>query len=167
MRSKVMTDDLEKPRDPTEPIHSRKPFPLKLVLWSLSGAVVMGWLRFTGAILNKALILEFIPPALRLYLILAGLLWGLAGLPALWGAIRRAAWAPRTIWITAAFYPASYWFERLVLWVNPEAQSNHGFMLLLTGIWFLVVFWALRLKASQRYFEIPRSLDEHQEGKPS
>ena len=121
-----MPDTFDSPRDPTEPIHPRPPLPLKMVVWALFGAVVIGWLRFAGAILNRALILEFIRPVLRVYLILAGLLWGLAGLPALWGAVRRAAWAPCAIWITAVVYPASYWFERLVLWVHPEARATRG-----------------------------------------
>ncbi len=148
----TMHNPTNKRRDPTEPIRPRQPWPLKMVLLGILVAVSIGWLRFAGAIQNRSLILEFVSPAQCLYLTLSGLLWGLAGLPALWGAIRRTYWAPPVIWVTAVFYPVSYWFERLVLWVNPEAQANHGFMLLLTGLWFLLVFWALRLKGSDRAF---------------
>jgi len=139
--------------DPTRPIRSRRPFLLTLLFWILVFWDVLGWLRFAGALTERGLILERMTTGLHRYILLAGLISGLAALPALWGLMRGAPWTPRVIWVTAVFYPALYWFERLFLWADTNAQRNWPFMLLLTMIWLGLVVWALRSKKSQRFFE--------------
>jgi len=147
-----MTDSRPNRPDPTQPNRPRRPFLLMLLFWVFVFWSILGWLRFTQALTERTLILELMAPGFFWYLLLAGLISGLAGLPALWGLMRGALWAPTVIWLTAAFYPALYWFERLFLWADPNAQRNWPFMLLLTGIWFGLVVWAQYSKRSRRYF---------------
>ncbi len=150
--NKGMTLQPRNDHDPTRPIRPRRPFLLSLLFWMHVFWAVLGWLRFAGALTERGLILERLTTGLHSYILLAGLISGLAALPALWGLLRSAPWTPRVITVTAVFYPAIYWFERLCLWADPSTQRNWPFMLLLTMIWLGLVFWALSSKKSQHYF---------------
>jgi len=138
--------------DPTQPIRRRRPFLLTLLFLVFMFCSVLGWLRFAQTMKERLLLLELLTPGFFWYLLLAGLVSGLAGFPALWGLMQGASWAPMVIWVMAAFYPALYWGERLFLWVDPNAQGNWLFMLILTVIWLGLVVWALRSKRCRRYF---------------
>lgn len=140
-------------QDKTQPIKERRPFPLKIILWVYLLWIILGWLRFSAALQGQGLILSLVSPSMHRYLIGAGLIWGVAGLPVVWGLITRARWTPRLICITALIYPGVYWFERLFLWQDPNAKRNWPFMLLLTILWLSLVFGVLRLKRVQQYFE--------------
>jgi hypothetical protein len=113
----------------------------------------LGWLRFFAAVNGRELILDLVMPGLNLYLIAAGLIWGLAGLPAVWGLVTRASWTAMIIRITALIYPGIYWFERLFLWQDRDANRNWPFMLLLTILWLGLTFGALALDRVQMYFK--------------
>lgn len=139
-------------RDETQPVKGRRPLPLTIIMWVYLLWIILGWLRFAAALQGQDLILGLVSPGVQRYLISAGLTWGLAGLPVLWGLVTRAGWAPRLIRITAVLYPAVYWFERLFLWQDPEAARNWPFMLLLTVLWLSLVFMALASKRVQAFF---------------
>ena len=100
----------------------------------------------------RDLVLERLPNAILVYLAVAGLVWGLAALPVILGLLRGLPWVGKSTWIAAVLFPAIYWFERLVLWRDTTSQGNGVFMLLLTLLWFGLVFWALRGKAGRKYF---------------
>ena len=153
MRSEdpTMTQTTE-PRDPTRPIHDRRPFPLMLVLWVLILWTALGWLRFGQALQNHDLVLAYTTQGTLTYLIGAGLAWGLMGLPAIWGLAARTGWARWVIGVDALLYPAIYWIERLFLWQDTTNQSNWPFMLLLTLVWLGVTLWGLLGKAGRAYF---------------
>lgn len=140
-------------RDETQPINARRPLSLTVILWVYLLWIILGWLRFFAALQGQALILSLVSPSMHRYLIGAGIMWGLAGLPVVWGLINRAHWTPTLIRITALLYPGVYWFERLFLWQDPNAKQNWPFMLLLTILWLSLVFGMLRLKRVQQYFE--------------
>ena len=133
-------------------LRPRRPFPLKLIFWVFALWVALGWLRFGQALGETDLILSLIGPGLYIYLLLAGLIWGLLGLPVLWGLLRRAHWTPLLLQVAAVVYPALYWVERLLLWRDPFAQRNWPFMLLLTVAWFGLVFWGLRSAHKRSFF---------------
>ncbi len=135
-----------------EPIRGRRPFPLTIILWVTLLWILLGWLRFAAAIRSRDLILSLVSPGLDLYLIAAGLIWGLAGLPEVWGLVTRAPWTPMLIKITAVLYPGLYWFERLFLWQDGDDGSNWLFMLLLTILWLVLTFGALKMKRVQQFF---------------
>lgn len=147
-------------RDETQPIKGRRPLSLTIMQWVYLLWIILGWLRFAAALQGKELILGLVSPGVQRYLIAAGLTWGLAGLPVLWGLMTRAGWTPKLIHITAILYPGVYWFERLFLWQDPEAVRNWPFMLLLTILWLSLVFIALSLKRVQDFFS-----EKHNQGK--
>jgi hypothetical protein len=110
-------------------------------------------MRFAQTLINQQLILAVVSKRIYWHLLLAGLLWGLIGLPVLWGLLRRANWTLRILWIAAIVYPASYWFERLILWEDPSAQANWPFMLLLTLLWSGLVVWAYQSKRVRHFLK--------------
>lgn len=117
------------------------------MLWSL-----LGWLRFIQALKGREVIINRVGLALFGYLLLAGLVWGLLGLPVLWGLLFRAFWTPLVLKIAAALYPALYWLERVLLWQDPNAQRNWPVMLLLTMAWAGLVVWGLRSARNREFF---------------
>lgn len=140
-------------RDETQPIKKRRPLSFTIIMLVYLLWISLGWLRFFNAINGRDLILDLLPSGLNLYLIAAGLTWGLAGLPAVWGILTRASWTLLLIRITAILYPGFYWFERLFLWQDVDAGRNWPFMLLLTILWLVLTFGGLQLTRVQQYFK--------------
>lgn len=151
-----LTQPHENRRDPTQPIQPRRPLPLRIIAWVFILWVILGWLRFAGRLISADLVTALLPSGLPTYLLAAGLLWGVMGLPVLWGLLRRAHWAIPLTRITAIIYPASYWFERLFLWRDPNARDNGLFMLILTALWLMLVFGAMRMPRVLQYFNHPQ-----------
>jgi hypothetical protein len=139
--------------DSTKRIHPGRPFVLSVLFWGFTFWALLGWFRFARALVERSLILEVLSPSYYAYLLLTGLINGLGALPVLWGLLRAAPWTMTLIWVMAVYYPALYWFESLVLWVDPDAGGNWPFMLLLTLLWFILVIWASGSKRSRRYFK--------------
>jgi len=139
-------------RDETQPIKKRRPFVLTIILWVYLLWIILGWARFGAALQNRDLIQNLTSSGLDLYLIAAGLIWGLTGLPVVWGLLARAGWTPIIIRITAVLYPGIYWFERLILWEDGDANRNWPFMLLLTVLWLGLTFGGLQLTRVNQFF---------------
>ncbi|MFH1446366.1 MAG: hypothetical protein ABIG43_03020 [Chloroflexota bacterium] len=139
------------PPPPSSAIQHR-PFLLRLVSWTFILIILMAWLRFFGAIANNSFIISLgMAPELPIYLMLSGFIWGLIGLPAVWGLWRRRPWTPKAIWVAVIFYALSYWLERIFLW---EDTRNWFFILAVTIIWLLIIIWSLKLSSSQRFLHI-------------
>ncbi len=145
------------PHDPTIPVKRRRPLALRLIFWMLILWMVLGWLRFGQTLLHRELVLTYASPGVFAYLVAAGLVWGLIGLPALWGLAARSGWARGVIGVDAVLYPALYWVERLFLWQDENSQGNWPFMLALTLFWLGVVLWGLLGKAGRTYFTEKRT----------
>ncbi|MBG0788828.1 MAG: hypothetical protein H0S79_27370 [Anaerolineaceae bacterium] len=140
------------PRDPTQLVHQRRPFPIRLIFWMLILWTILGWLRFSQAWQSRALVEAYTSTGVWVYMVSAGLVWGLIGLPALWGLMRRTSWARLVIAIDAALYPALYWMERLFLWQDENSQGNWAFMLALTLLWLGMASWGMLGKKGRAYF---------------
>ncbi len=102
--------------------------------------------------MERELVLEVLSGGLFVYLIVAGLFWGVTALPVIWGLMRRRRRTKPLTWVVAVLFPALYWFERQVLWRDQDAQGNWLFMLLLTLFWFGLAGWALQSKPGREYF---------------
>lgn len=139
-------------RSPDKPRRPKRPLPLKLIFWIFTLWSLLGWLRFVGALVEPDLIVSRVGPAIYAYLLLAGLIWGLLGLPVLWGLLTRVHWTPLALQIAAVLYPALYWLERLLLWQDPNARRNWPLMLLLTITWAGLVVWGLRSARNRDFF---------------
>ncbi len=140
-----------KKRHPTDPIKPRRPFGLSLIFWVLLLWSLLGWLRFARSLMDRTLVLELLPAWIFWYLVLAGLSWGLAGLPLIWGILRRSPWILKALWFIGLFYPLVYWIERLFLWSSTESKVNWPFMLFLTVFWLGLIIWASRSKRIKRF----------------
>ena len=130
----------------------RRPLIVTFMFGILTFWVILGWLRFYQTLMQRQVILAHLPAGIFWYLLIAGLCWGLAALPGLWGVIRRKVWAPAVLWVAALIYPAIYWIERLLLWRDPTGQRNLPFMLALTAIWMGAVAAGWRSKRVRQYF---------------
>jgi hypothetical protein len=122
--------------------------------------MVLGWLRFSEVLSQKVLINEFFAPGTFWYLAGAGLVWGLAGLPVLFGLVFRASWTIKLVWIAGLLYPVVYWIERLFLWKGPGSQANWPFMMLLTLTWFGLLAWVSHSKRVKQYLKKPLTDEE-------
>jgi hypothetical protein len=87
-----------------------------------------------------------------LYLALTGLIWGLAGLPLVWGLWRGRRWARKTLIGFGSVYAFYYWVERLLLVREPEAYGNRPFMLGLTIVLLLFTIWTLTRPRARAFF---------------
>ncbi|MFW5714505.1 MAG: hypothetical protein ACOCYU_07525 [Brevefilum sp.] len=154
-----MTENEKPSRNSTEPIRPRRPILLTLLLWIFVLWTILGWLRFFGALINNAVIVEFLPGWVFGYLLTAGLIWGLAGIPVIWGLIFGRAWTHKMILFAALIYPLIYWIERLFIWQSPEGRSNWPFMLLLTALWWGLVLWVMRSEKVRRFFSHSKKKD--------
>ena len=136
-----------------EPVSGRRPLiiivmSLVFLLWT-----GLGWLRFVRVFADRALIQSILPPGLYWYLFFSGLMWGVIGLPVLWGLLRAAGWMYKILWVVVLFYPILYWIERLFFWQDPNAQGNWPFMLLLTFLWLGLAIWVMRSRRVRIYFK--------------
>jgi len=140
-------------RDPTQPVRPRRPLLLRILIWVILLWTILGWLRFAQVLAERTIIIERLSAGLYWYLLLSGAIWGLTGLPLLWGLLIRAEWARKLFWAAALFYSVSYWLERLILWQDAAGLSNWPFMLVLTAIWLglSVYFW--RSDRVKQYFD--------------
>ena len=133
----------------------KRPFSVRLLTYAFGFWSVLGWLRFIRTVMEREFVLEVLSQLMFIYLIVSGLFWGLAALPAIWGLLRRGAWVKAVTWIVAVLFPVLYWFEREVLWRDLPSQGNGWFIALLTLLWLGLVFWAMQSRAGRNYFSIP------------
>jgi hypothetical protein len=153
--NKTMSEEntFDKQQGDEKPNKPRRPLVISLVFWVFVLWVALGWLRFSSALVDRALILEWLTEGYFWYVALAGLIWGLAGLPILWGILRRAEWIPKILWMIGVLYPAIYWVERLFLWAPSRNDGNWLFMLVLTLLWFGLIIWSVRSKRAGQFFQ--------------
>ncbi len=152
-----MAEKPVKESDPTEPLRRNRPLSLRIMFWMFVLWSLLGWLRFARTLADYSLIMDILPRGLVWYLVIVGLLYGIVGVPALWGLARGARWTLGPLVVAAIFYPALYWIERLLLWRDPAAHRNWPFMLLLTVLWFGLVLVSLRAQGVRRFFKNERN----------
>ncbi len=110
------------------------------------------WTRFSQTLARwdflRSLPLS-VPP---LYLAATGLLWGLLGLLLSWGLWRGWRRAPRLLRISVLAYFGFYWFDRLALAAHDRAGGNWPFMLVITTLVVVLVYWIMSRTAVRTYF---------------
>ena len=120
-----------------------RPFLVKLLVAIFLLLSILGWVRLEQAIQNAAFIDQYASAGLPVYLGLSGLVWGLIGLPAVWGLWLGREWVAWAAWIAAAIYPILYWLNWLFAVRAPESRENWPFVAGLCIAWFLLVWWVL------------------------
>jgi hypothetical protein len=136
--------------------------------WSVNllalGVIILGalcLLRF-GLSLRYWAYLDALTTVSPWYLALSGFVWGLAGLPLVWGLLRGKAWAPALTRAMALTYAVYYWLDQVFLQDHPLTGAEGGAKLLLPGNWtfeagvtmaaLAFTVWTLNRQASRTYF---------------
>jgi len=96
------------------------------------------------------------------YMALSGLVWALAGVPLVWGLLRRKTWAPHLMRAMALTYATYFWLDQIFLQDHPLTRAEGGARLLLPGNWtfeagltiVLLAFtvWTLNRQSTRAYF---------------
>ena len=141
----------EAPVEPTA-FKPGRPFWLSILAALFLFLAATGWLRFAEAWQNWDLLVKFAVKPAPLYLLLAGAAWGLAGLPVAAGLWFGRRWAVGAAWLAVAFYPLTYWLDRLLIARAPEALTAWPFALVVTLLWLGFAFISLSNRTVQRFF---------------
>jgi len=128
-----------------------RPLSVTIITWFVLIIAVMNLLRLIQAILQWNFLLEVIPvhPA---YIAVSGLIWGVSGLALVWGLLRGLSWAPRLTRIFMVGYSVYYWLDRLFLFNPVDKTTNLIFLMSLTVIIILWVFWSISRQGAKDYF---------------
>ena len=128
--------------------------PLSVTLLIL-GVLIMSAINLFGfaqAVLNWEFYKELLPLS-PLYLAMSGLIWGLAGLPLVWGLWFGHAWAPRSTLFFALAYTLYYWLDRLLLSTN-AGGSNWPFAVVTNVSLILIIYWILYRPRAKAFFGV-------------
>ena len=142
-----MPNDLPSPNRSSSP-----PRPLSVTLLALGVLTIAGFnlIRFYQAIRLWGFLSEF-PTLSPLYLVLSGLIWGVAGVLLAWGLWRGYALARRFTLIFAVAYTLYDWIDRL--WISkPGLSANLPFAAGLNLILLLVTLWILTRPRVRTFF---------------
>jgi hypothetical protein len=87
-----------------------------------------------------------------LYLVITGLVWGLAGLALAWGLWCRKTWAP--LWTCVYFlaYSLYFWLDRFLLAGSAERNLNAWFAASIDLLVLVWLVWTLRRQKVKTYF---------------
>jgi len=130
----------------------KRTFELKLLIAEMLILSLYGWLRLEQAIVGWDWLIQVgIRPGPG-YLVISGLLWGLAGAGAGVALLVRWRWSPLIACLGALFCALLYWFERLVFTRSNDNLSNIPFAVVLTLLGLGLVFGVLALPRQRKYF---------------
>ena len=129
----------------------RRPFSVTLIACLVLIVTIASWARLWLSIRDWDFLAELLPfsPA---YLSVSGSLWGLVGLPLLWGLWRGKYWAPGFIRPAILVFSLYYWADRFLLAGYADRNVNWPFALatnLIIGIW---IFWVLTRPKTKNFF---------------
>ena len=130
---------------------SRRPFSVTLIVCLVLIVTIAAWARLWLSISEWNFLSELLSfsPA---YLSVTGSLWGLVGLPLIWGLWRGKSWAPGFIRLAVLVFSLYYWADRVILSGYANRNANWPFALainLIVGIW---IFWVLTRPKTKNFF---------------
>lgn len=115
------------------------------------------WVRFYQAIRIEAFIASLSPSVSPAYLMLTGLIFGLAGIPAALGLWIGRAWAPRAVYGLASALAAYYWLDFAFFVVSDAARGSWPLAAGATVLAVGWVFWVLGRPAARTFFKIRKN----------
>jgi hypothetical protein len=152
---------------PVETPRPRRPFSVTLLAVGVIIISALSLARF-GLALRYWEYLDTLTTVSPWYLALSGLVWGLAGIPLVWGLLRRKTWAPHLMRAMALTYATYFWLDQVFLQDHPLTGAEGGARLLLPGNWtfeagltvalLAFIVWTLNRRATRLYFG---EMDEH------
>lgn len=130
----------------------RRLFSVTLIAWMVFIITIINFLRLGLTLYNWEFLTELLSPAATyplfpIYMAVSGLVWGVVGLPLIWGIWRGKMWAPRLLLATLLFYSIYYWLDRAFLPGYPQRNSNWPFAM---GINLLILIWILWVMTRQK-----------------
>lgn len=130
-----------------------RPAGLWLVVLLLGSSAVFGFARFSQSIIQWNYLKSLLPIS-PLYFALSGAFWGIMSLAAaflVWVGWRRSAQCLPWFFGLGSIH---FWFERLVLQVNPTGSANWLFALCLNLALFGWIIWLFNKPQYHKYFGI-------------
>ncbi len=127
-----------------------RPFGVTLLSFGVLIIAGINLYRCVEALLQWQFLAELFP-ALPVYQMLSGIIWGLAGIPIAWGLWRGTSWAARLTPFATIAYILYAWIDRLVLRTGLEAY-NLPFELGLTVILLASIYWILSRPKVKSFF---------------
>jgi len=112
-----------------------------------------GWLRLWQAVSEWNLLFELEMRPGPFYLAGGGAIWGLIGLPAVYGLWTGKSWAPLYARLAVVVYLLSYWLDRSMMVIYGEPPSNWVFTLLVSVFVTGFTFWVFNQNGSKRFFQ--------------
>lgn len=86
------------------------------------------------------------------YLVLTGLIWGIAGLILGWSLFTGRHWASRLFKILALVFAGYWWLDNLFLAADPAVRGSIPFRLVATIALLALAFWILSRSGAKSFF---------------
>lgn len=131
----------------------KRPFRVTLLVLAVLSIAIIHLIRFVQAI-HQWGFLESWPGVSPLYLALTGFIWGVVGLPLVWGLWRGNPWALVAFWIFILVYVVYAWIDRIFV-ANVEitmSQSSASFFLALATLFILALAGWITTNAKTKAF---------------
>jgi len=126
----------------------KRPFGVTILTLGVLTVTLFFWVRFYQAIRIEAFIASLSPSVSPAYLMLTGLIFGLAGIPVVLGLWFGRAWAPRAVYGLAAALAAYYWLDFAFFVVSEAGRGSWPLAAATTALGLAWVWWVLaRAKA--------------------
>lgn len=131
-------------------VRRKRPFSVTLLTLLVLTITILHWIRFFMA-LSWWDFLETLPRVSPLFLTLTGFIWGVAGLPLIWGLWLGLRWAPQAAIMVSLLYSTYYWIDRIFVANFAVDRGRWPFLAGMTLL--LLVFVLLTLtRSDSRYF---------------
>lgn len=128
---------------------SQRPFSVTLLLWMVLSLSAWGAIRLFAALRWWDVLYEFNASLSPLYLLITGVLWGVAGVALLWSIWSGKAWSRMAILISILLWLAEYWIERLFFQIQ---RANLPFALILSALLLAVTFASTLNRHTKNFF---------------
>jgi hypothetical protein len=121
-------------------LKKKRPFLLKLIIFSLAIIAVMGWLRVYQSIYQWETLLRFGVQPGPWYSLISGAVIGVVSTIAALSTWLRFAWSQKYVQISIVILAAGWWLDYLIFSRSSIAFYNLPFRILATSIYLGFVF---------------------------
>jgi hypothetical protein len=130
----------------------KRPFSVTLLTLLVLTITIIHLIRFLMA-LSWWDFLETLPRVSPLYLTLTGFIWGVAGLPLIWGLWLGRRWAPQATMVVSLLYTVYFWIDRLFVANFAVERGRWPFLAGMSLLLLAFVFWSLTRSGSRHFFQ--------------
>ena len=131
----------------------KRPFGVTILALGVLTVTIFFWLRFYQAVRVEAFIAFLSPSVSPAYLMLTGLVFGLAGIPVTLGLWFGKPWTPAAVRRLAAALAAYYWLDFLFFVVSDASRGSWPFAAGTTVLVLGWVYWILSRPRAALFFQ--------------